>query len=420
MQHVLAHPLLAEAHGLDGVGMQRTHDLAIDLLVEDDRAHHLDAAAGRAGTRDKAAEKQDPHLREHRPLRVVVGRQPQRGGNRNHVETDRAQGFQWRSIHAGVTEVEGQQRHADQQGGDVGGNLGISAIDARLAAQDRDVVGGVVHAGQEGEEGHHHLDMQAVVEGQRGIVVGKAAQTRHREGVNHRIPAAHAGQPETDAAGHGEQEIRQPQPLGGFRDARRQARLLHRRRHLGLVDLATADAEQRQDGDHQHDHAHAADPVHEGAPQVDRQRQAIQPRQRRRTGRGEAGSRLEVGMGKVQPRQLDEQGQGAEQRRDHPGQCHQQEAVARQQIALDLARRQLPQRQADADGDGNGNEKAARRAIALPQRDAERHQHEQAEQHLDHAECADDGVIGAHVRETRNRPGRAFRPASPCPWRDRR
>ena len=63
----------------------------------------------------------------------------------------------------------------------------------------------------------------------------------------------------------------------GFRDARRQLRVLHRSRRLGAVELHAADAEHRQDRDGEHDDAHAAEPLQQLAVEQYRRRQVSMP-----------------------------------------------------------------------------------------------------------------------------------------------
>jgi hypothetical protein len=131
-----------------------------------------------------------------------------------------------------------------------------------------------------------------------GIVAGEAAQAHGRKGVHDGIEPVHPGPVQAKDAQHGDNSVNAPEALGGLRHARGQLRVLHRSRRLGLEHLAAADAEQRQDRHRQHDQAHAAEPDHHAAPEVDRRRHLVEVGQHRRTGGGQAGHGLEIGVGK--------------------------------------------------------------------------------------------------------------------------
>ena len=73
-QHdLIRHHLSADLERRDGRRMRKLVELPQHLPRENDRADHLDAAAGRARARDERAQEDEPERREHRPL-AVVGR----------------------------------------------------------------------------------------------------------------------------------------------------------------------------------------------------------------------------------------------------------------------------------------------------------------------------------------------------------
>ena len=174
-----------------------------------------------------------------------------------------------------------------------------------------------------------------------GVVRRIAARGHGGERVADRVEQRHPRGPVGQHTGRREQQVDEPQGLGGAGDARRELRVLHRPWSLGLEELHAADAEQRQQRDGEHHDADAAEPLDLLAVVEDRRRQVVQPDEHRGAGGRESGHRFEDGFGHRHAGQVcEEERHGAGQPDDGPEQHDHQEAVAQPEIAALPARRQ--------------------------------------------------------------------------------
>ena len=171
------------------------------------------------------------------------------------------------------------------------------------------------------------------------VVRGEPTETHRREPVNHRVEPRHAGELEREDAGDRERDVHPVEALRRLGDSRRELRVLHRSRCLGLEELRAAHSKERQDRDRKHDHTEAAHPDELAAPEVDRGRQLVEPLQHRRPSRGQPRHRLEVGVGEGELRQVEEQRQRGEGRQQSPDERDEQEPVADLELGLEAAGR---------------------------------------------------------------------------------
>jgi hypothetical protein len=248
------------------------------------------------------------------------------------------------------------------------------------------------------------LQPRRVEVAEAGVVRREAAQRQRRAHVHEGVRPAHAAPAVGEEARQRQREVQQVQRLGGVGDARRQLGFLERSRRLRLEHLRAADAEHRQDRHRQHQDAHAADPLQEVAPDVDRQRQVVEPDEHRRAGGRHCRDAFEVRAGERQCGQVQHQRQGGERRQAGPYQRHQQEAVARQQLAHVAPGRAeqhgtRPQRERDRHAE------SSEPGIAAEQRERQRHQHHDREDHDDGAKHVQDR--GSRTRERRQDVSRA-------------
>ena len=133
--------------------------------------------------------------------------------------------------------------------------------------------------------------------------------------------------------------------------------------------------------------------LQEAAPDVDRQRQRVEPAQHRGAGGGEARHRLEVGVGDAQARQRQQQRQRAERRQHDPGQRRpagsRRAAAARAGSAASAAL--ISQRRRRAVDAASRRRRRARRRRRRTSAKASGTQHQQREQHDQAADQRDDG-----------------------------
>jgi hypothetical protein len=115
----------------------------------------------------------------------------------------------------------------------------------------------------------------------------------------------------------------------------------------------------------------------------------VEPGNHRAAGGGEARHRFEVRVGHAQARQRQQQRQRAENRQQRPGEAHEQEAVARLQLAPEAPRSQA-HRATEAGGDQRRQQEGTFTAVVADPGEAERHQHEGREQrHQASDQCND-------------------------------
>src|SRR5207302_9708528 len=137
-----------------------------------------------------------------------------------------------------------------------------------------------------------------------------------------------------------------------------------------LVQLHTADAEQRQHRERHDDDPQSAEPVQHVSPEVQRRRQIVQPGEHRRAGGGEPRHGLEEGPGEAEPPQRQQQRQRRGGRQQQPAERHQQKPVARLELAPEGEGRD-GERQPAAGGDGGGQQEFRPEMIREQQRAAD-------------------------------------------------
>ena len=294
-------------------------------------------------------------------------------------------------MHVAKAQIATQQQNAQQQHTKIDADFGILKIRGQAAAGEGKIVRGVVHACQRGKKDGDCFNADAVKMRQRIVIAGKTAQTGDGKSVNQRIPPIHTGFIQRQTAGDGQQNIGNPQPLGGFGNARGEAGFFHRRGHFHLEELAATNAQQRQNGNDQHDDAHAANPVQKGAPDVERARQAFHVRQNAGAGGGQSGIGFKVSVGKAQVNIVEQQRQGAEVGQDEPDQGNQQKTITGVKVAPLFLAGSKPDEQAAQKGDATGSLKMLAGAVFQNQRADQRKTHQQAENGNHDAQRVDDG-----------------------------
>ena len=282
---------------------------------------------------------------------------------------------------AGVEEQHAGDNDRDQrQSAHVDPRFAVLEIAADAAPGQHGEVQGEADAGQRHEDDCDAFDGRAVEVAQARVTGGEAADGHRGECVADRVEGVHAGEPVGDAASGGEAEVDEPQRLGRLGDARRELGVLDRPRRLGAIELHSADAEHRQHRHCQHDDAHAAEPLQPLPIEEHRARQVVETGDHGGAGGGEAGERLERGIGERRRdlrRQV--QGKGAGQPQPEVEQHGDEKALAAAQLAA--AAPAYPEHDADGQGNGKGNQERRAGLFPVHQRHRRRHEQGEAEQH---------------------------------------
>ena len=402
--------------------MHRSQEFAIDLLVEKQRAHHLDAAAGRPGAGDETGQEQHPQRGKDRPQRVIDTGETGRRRDRNKIEGDMAQRRLEFGVHAVLPDVHRDDKDAPDSDREEPPGLRIVQIGTQRAAADGKEQSTEVHAGNQHEDDGDRFDGRRVEIAEARVVGREAAEAHCRKGMADRVEPLHAGPLVGQHAGHRDADIDKPEAFRRLGDARGHLGILHRPRRLGLEHLPAADAEQRQDRDGQHDQAHAPQPNQLVSPQVDRHRQLVDVGQHRRAGCRQPGNGLEIGIGMADP-EMDHQRYRCEGRQHGPHQDNHQEAVADRQFALAVPET-VPEQTTAQHGEQERFVVGRLRPIVHDPGKNEWGQHGQPEEHDDHAQRPvnrSETNHGRRLRRSGTRPGTTSRPSSPvsCGYRRR-
>ena len=206
-------------------------------------------------------------------------------------------------------------------------------------------------ARQRHEDDGHPFDALGVEVRKACVVRGKPAQAHGGAHVHEGIGPAHTRPAVSGQTGQREQKVHPPQTASSLGDPRRELGVFHGSGGFGLVQLHTAQAEQGQHRHHQQHDAQTANKLQKAAPDIDRYRQLIEPRQRRCAGGRQRAHGLEIGPAPADIGHAQVQRQGRVGRQHQPDQVDQHKAVARQQLAP-MAPGEPPQQQAAEQGQG--------------------------------------------------------------------
>ena len=213
----------------------------------------------------------------------------------------------------------------------------------------------------------------------------EAAGRHRREGVRerlvrrHRVVDAEPAERREQQRQHDRQpDVEDPEHAGGLADALAESRDL-RSGELGLHHLPSTDAEPRQHGDGEDDDPHAAEPLRELAPHRERAREVVEVGDDARAGRRRRGHALEVGVDRVvELLAADEEVRERRERRRHEQHRRDdEEALAHADLVTRACREPLEPEPERARAEAGHDERPHR--IAVPERDADREDDDEAE-----------------------------------------
>ncbi len=194
------------------------------------------------------------------------------------------------------------------------------------------------------------------------------------------IEQGHARHPVRQGAEGGEQQIDEPERLGRLGDTRGDLVVLDRPRNFGAIELHAPDAEQRQYGYRQHYDPHAPQPLQQLAIEQKRLGQVVQPGEHGRPRGGQAGKRLEEGLGHRHAGHLSQQErQGPDAAQYHPEQHDDEEALLGPEVLL-LMTVGKPERGAEQQSDEEGVDELGTTTITIAKCNHRRQQHGRTEQ----------------------------------------
>ena len=152
-----------------------------------------------------------------RPEFEIAGGITGGGGNGSYGEGGILQGFP-KGVVRFPEAVEGDDEGEEQPKTHEKAALRIPPQGQGLAPEGLEVQG-EVDAPQEHEDGHHHIDVNALVVADGGVLGGKAAGGQGAEGVAEGVQEIHAPQQQEDGFGHREGHINLPEDHGGVFEA---------------------------------------------------------------------------------------------------------------------------------------------------------------------------------------------------------
>ena len=378
VHHAVRHQALAELDVKDAAWMHQPQDLPGALAVEKQHAVDLQAASGGAGAAAGEGGEDHRHRRQRRPRAVVGGREAGRGGEGNRLEQAVAEGALRR---ARVEKQHAGDDDRDQrQSADVNPRLAVLEVAADAAPGKHGEVQREADSRERHEDDRDAFDGRAVEVAEARVMGGKTADGHRGEGMADGVEGVHASEPVGDAAGGGEAQVDEPQRLGRLGDARRELGVLDRPRRLGAIELHSADAEHRQHRHRQHDDAHAAEPLQPLSIEEHRARQVVEASDHCGAGGGEAGERLERGIGeRRRDLRCQVQGKGAGQSQSEVEQHGDEKALAAAQLSA--AASAYPEHDTDGQGNGKGDQERCAGLFPVHQRHRRRHEQGEAEQH---------------------------------------
>ena len=261
-------------------------------------------------------------------------------------------------------------------------------------------VQGEVDAPQEHEDGHHHIDVNALVIADGGVLGGKAAGGQGAEGVAEGVQEIHTPQQQEDGFGHREGHINLPEDHGGVFEAGFE--LIHRRpRHLGLVELHAAHPQEGEDGQAQDDDAQTAQPVGQAAPEEDARGHDFHVLDNRGPGGGEARGGLEDAVHQVGQDPGEIKRQSPEDAGCHPPHGGDGHAFPVADGAFDRAApKEQVEKKTQADGDGRGNQEWPGTAVTIIKGKPQGKEHAQADANYQRTQDMEHERPTDHVRLT--------------------
>ncbi|MNV47480.1 hypothetical protein D3C71_1393500 [compost metagenome] len=158
-------------------------------------------------------------------------------------------------------EYAGADHHQRQLDGDKHAKLRITPVHFQAAPAQQGKVQAVVTTGDQQENSNNGVDGGTGVVTDAGIVGREAANGDGREAMAYGVEHRHAGPPERQRAGNGQQNINQPQGFSRFGNARAHFVIFQRARHFSPVQLHPPDTEDRQYRYGQHNDPHPAHPL---------------------------------------------------------------------------------------------------------------------------------------------------------------
>ena len=229
----------------------------------------------------------------------------------------------------------------------------------------------------ENHEDRSHVFGRALVFSERGVMGREAARRDRRQRMVHRVEEGEArGQIGHDTDDRQAQiDDRDPRSdLGGARQ-----HLAGRIEGLGAEDLHAADAQFRQEGHGHDDDPDAAEPLQHRPPQKQARRQVVESGEHRRSGRGQAGHGLEIGIRDAGLGRALDKGDRSEDRQNRPDARGDQEDL----LDLQLSRHRVGAGQRDQSADHRGQDGRFQEGAGMPVSDPEidnhRHQHRHAQ-----------------------------------------
>ena len=316
---VLVDHLAIHRDDIDLLRMQQALQVQFGALEQYGQTADLQTACGRSGTGTDDHQREQDHLGKHRPQieirRGITGRRDHRGNLEEGVAKCLQQGavIQREDVECDHhhTACDDQQIHAQF----------FIAEDAADVFDQQKVEHVEVDAKQQHEHGDHHLQINAVIEGDAGVLDGKTAGTGRTEGRAQRIEQRHAAQQQEEDHDRGQHQIdliengcALPQTGHQLADDWSRCFCPHDVHHavVGAGD----------DGEQKDEDAHTADPVCEAAPEQRGVGECLDIGQDAGTGRGKSGDRFKETVHQGRDLAAEEERKSSEEGKDDPGQAN--------------------------------------------------------------------------------------------------
>ena len=182
----------------------------------------------------------------------------------NHIRAQQPRQIFGRSDPCVINEQPDRQHNrTDQHGTHIPAGLLIAVEFLRLATHKIDDLS-KVYTRQQHEHRHRILYSRTVTH-ERKILGGEATGSHSSHRVAYAVEHIHAEEVQQQRFDHGQEDIRSPQQPCCIVDARRQFLVRHTR-HLGGIELHSAQAEPRQDSHTQHNDSHTSQPLADSPP----------------------------------------------------------------------------------------------------------------------------------------------------------